>query len=167
MHGYDLTKLRTDKTDKTRRYKCNFICLPCLVLDIYRIDSEKVVLYTRLVTKFPSGFPVCLDGKVTRESWEETVTGFILDEFSVWKEIPVSNVNSADDDFRSCYPLQKVVYTLAFLSNICKYKLLKYIWSEVTGFQSKAYQAVSRVLLTLQPLQDFKVKRIRPYHGCY
>ena len=28
---------------------------------------------------------------------------------------------------------------------ICKYKVLKYIQSEVTGFQSKAYQAASRM----------------------
>ena len=32
---------------------------------------------------------------------------------------------------------------------LCKYKVLEYIQSEVTGFQSKAYQAVSRMSLAL------------------
>ena len=36
-----------------------------------------------------------------------------------------------------------------FFFLICKYKILKYIESEVTGFQSKAYQAVSRMSLAI------------------
>ena len=39
----------------------------------------------------------------------------------------------------------KVAWTLLLLFRICKYKVLKYIQSEVTGFQSKAYQAASRM----------------------
>ena len=49
---------------------------------------------------------------------------------------------------------------IALLFRICKYKVLKYIQSEVTEFQSKAYQAASRMYVasaTLAILPAFPV----------
>ena len=75
---------------------------------------------------------------------------FLTSEISPLHVVSKRFTKTFNGDFRPFLPPGNILKGDRFVDNvvlICKYKVLKYI--EVTGFQSKAYQAVSL------------------YHGCH
>ena len=80
--------------------------------------------------------------------------GGLLQKISPCKLIKKGSTKTFNGDFRLCSPREKFEKSIL----ACKNKVLKYI-CETTGFQSKAYQAVSRMSLALYlvfPVHSFE-----------